>query len=137
MEKARRLALLLRDKPMLPPMPPAVQDMPPATPWLDVRGGVKLPAAHCAFANCRWVGKCSDDIVEHIMDVHRQEVLSIAAEVDETAMVKGKQWDKYFHGKDKTMLKSTPYGLQDPRFQRLVMSYYEEAIANKECCTQK
>ncbi len=138
LEKARRVALLLRDKPLLPPMPPAMHDtIPPGASWLDVRSGVKLPAAHCAFVGadgrqCDWVGQCSDDIVEHVVNVHRQEVLRIADEVDETALVNGRPWNKNFHGADKTMLKSVVYSLQNPCFRRLIMSYYEEAIATKE-----
>ena len=42
--------------------------------WLDTMSGMKLPAAHCAFKGCAWVGVSSDSIDEHIRTVHGKEI---------------------------------------------------------------
>ena len=49
LEKARALALLMRDHPRLPPHPHGAN-----LSWTDVSSGIRFPIAHCAFKGCRW-----------------------------------------------------------------------------------
>ena len=67
--RVRALASRLRDRPLLPPHP---QDA--TRSWLEVSSGVKLPAAHCAFAGCAWTGDRSDDIDAHIFEEHADDL---------------------------------------------------------------
>ncbi|CAE8629629.1 unnamed protein product, partial [Polarella glacialis] len=63
----QELAAHLRELPLLPPHP---QD--PTRAWKDVRSGIKLPAAHCAFRGCGWTGERSDTIPQHLAQSHRE-----------------------------------------------------------------
>lgn len=36
---------------------------------------MKLPAAHCAFAGCRWIGSSKASVEEHVVCVHGAQLL--------------------------------------------------------------
>ena len=81
--KASRVATLLRDKPLLPCMPDRLELL-ADTLFLAVDTGMKLPVAHCAFRGCSWIGKHSDDIADHVMQVHAGAIREIVRDVDES-----------------------------------------------------
>ena len=66
--RALKLSERLRDRPLMPPHP---QDA--TRSWTDVRSGVKLPVAHCAFIGCAWTGNSSNEINAHVLHAHRAD----------------------------------------------------------------
>ena len=64
---ARLLASQVRRRPLVPAQP---GDDTGATSFTAVGTGSKLPAAHCAFRGCCWIGTTTGSIEEHVVRKH-------------------------------------------------------------------
>ena len=75
---AHLLASQMRRHPLVPSQP---GDDSASTSFITVQSGMKLPAAHCAFKGCCWIGPTKDSIENHVVCEHRVQLLAAENEV--------------------------------------------------------
>ena len=78
MRVAHILASQMRRHPLVPALP---DDDSGSCSFIAIDSGIKLPAAHCAFKHCCWIGTSKDSIVEHVVRQHSAQLSSAEKEV--------------------------------------------------------
>ena len=95
MRVAHILASQMRRHPLVPALP---DDDSGSCSFIAVDSGFKLPAAHCAFKHCCWIGTSKDSIVEHVVRQHSTQLSSAEKEVF---------GDSIFYGSSRRLRKGT------------------------------
>ena len=120
---AHLLGVQMRRHPL---MPPAANEDTSCKSFIDVQSGFKLPAAHCAFKGCCWIGLTKNSIEEHVVNVHGLQLSAAEAEV---------YGDTAQHGSS-PLLRKSHYALNMERENQLLRSfftgYHRQAIAEIE-----